>query len=399
MIAALSRWRLLRFVTLLSMRQAARRARRSLASFVGVIGGLLLAFTQLGIQDALYESAVRLHHTLNGEVVVIPHEFDMLLNPVWFERNALSSVAGHPLVERLTYLYELTPMIRGLNGDRAQPLLVIGVDPLDPAIVPDRIGADLAKTQIPGQALWDRLSQSHWGDVNGALAENGAVELYTAMANLTFQEPLTVVDTFKMGSSITLLGSMIVSLDTFRDIGGQSAERPNMGVIKLKAGADPESAARSFNRLLPPHVHAVSVSALIDKEKRFWSTETPIGYLLDLSAAIGIFICAVFVGQALVQTVDENLSEYAVLRTLDVPDSAFVVAIVMTGVFLVAAATPAAALVAIIFYEVISAATGLPLEMAEKRAVQILVLSIGTALIAGLMTGRRLLTADPARLL
>lgn len=399
MIADLANWRLLRFVTLLSVRQAARRARRSLASFIGVMGGLLLAFTQLGVQDALYESAVRLHHALSGEVVVIPNEFDMLLNPVWFEKNALSLAAGHPSVERITYLYELTPMIRGLNGDRAQPLLVIGVDPLDPAIVPDRIEADLSKLQIPGQALWDRLSRPHWGDVNGALKKNGFVELYTAMASLTFQEPLRVVDNFKMGSSITLLGSMIISLDTFRDIGGQSAERPNMAVIKLKARSDPESVAKSLNELLPQHVHAVSVSNLIQKEKRFWSKETPIGYLLDMSAAIGIFICAVFVGQALVQTVDENLSEYAVLRTLDVPDSAFVLAIVMTGVFLVLAATPAAALVAVVFYAVISAATGLPLEMSETRAFQIFVMSTVTAVIAGLLTGRRLLTADPARLL
>lgn len=399
MIENLARWRLLRFVTLLSVRQSARRARRSLASFIGVIGGLVLAFTQMGVQDALYESAVRLHRTLAGEVIIIPNEFDMLMNPVWFERNALSSVAAHPMIEDITFLYELTPMIRGINGERAQPLLIVGVDPYAPAVVPGRINADFSNILIPGQALWDRLSRPQWGDVNGALARSGSVDLQTAMANLTLQTPITIVGTYTMGSSITLLGSMIVSLDTFRDIGGQSPERPNMAVIKLKPGVSPDAAVAAFNSLLPEHVHAISISALIEKEKHFWSTETPIGYLLDLSAAIGIFICAVFVGQALVQTVDENLSEYAVLRTFDVPDGAFLLAIMMTGLFLVLAAMPLSAAVSLVFYKITAAATGLPLEMTAWRAFVILGFSVATAIVAGLLTGRRLMTADPARLL
>lgn len=392
-------FRLLKFITVLSARQSARRARRSIASFIGVVGGLVLAFSQIGIQDALYSSAVRLHHTLNGEVVVVPREFDMLLNPVWFERNALSAVAAHPMIADTTFLYETAPAIRGLNGERAQQLLILGVDPYAPAIDPSMIDADLSHILIPGQAIWDRRSQHHWGDVNGALARDGSVDLQTAMANLTLQTSITVVGSYALGGSITVLGSMIVSQDTFQDLSGQSAERPNMAVIKLKPGVSPEAAVWEFNKLLPEHVRAISVSSLIAEEKRFWSNETPIGYFLDLSAAIGIFICAVFVGQALVQTVDENLSEYAVLRTLDMPDHAFSLAIVLTGIFLVVTASPFAVGLAVLVYHFAAAATDLPFDMTLYRMAGVIGLSLLTAVIAGLLTGRRLVTADPARLL
>lgn len=391
--------RLLRFVSLLSVRQSLRRARRSIASFIGVIGGLVLAFAQIGIQDALYDSAIRLHQTLKGEVIIVPAEFDMLLNPVWFERNALSTIAGHPDVGDITYLYTAAPAIRGISGNKVQQLLVLGLDPYAPAIDTQRIGADLSKILIPGNALWDRRSQHHWGDINGALARHGSVDLQTAMANLSLQTPISIVGTYALGGSITVLGSMIVSQDTFRDLGGQSAERPNMAVIKLKAGVNPEAAVAAFNQLLPDHVRAVSTAALIGEERRFWSEETPIGYFLDLSAAIGIFICAVFVGQALVQTIDENLSEYAVLRTLDVPDGAILLAIVLTGLFLVLAASPFAAGVAMVIYRAAAAATDLPFDMTLKRSAEIVGISLLTALFAGLLTGRRLVTADPARLL
>lgn len=399
MMRATALLRLLRFVSLLSLRQSLRRARRSLASFVGVIGGLVLAFAQIGIQDALYDGAIRLHKTLNGEVIIVPAEFDMLLNPVWLERNALSTIAGQPAIADITYLYTAAPAIRGISGNKVQQLLVLGLDPYAPAIDTRRIGADLSKILIPGHALWDSRSQPHWGDINGALKRHGSVDLQTAMANLGLQTPITIVGTYALGGSITVLGSMIVSQDTFRDFGGQSAERPNMAVIKLRPGVTSEAVAAEFNQLLPGHVRAVSTAALIAEERRFWSEETPIGYFLDLSAAIGIFICAVFVGQALVQTIDENLSEYAVLRTLDVPDGAMLLAIVLTGLFLVLAASPFAAGVAMVIYHFAAAATDLPFDMTLKRSADIVGISLLTALFAGLLTGRRLVTADPARLL
>ncbi len=391
--------RLLQFVVKLSARQSSRRARRSLASFIGIVGGLVLAFAQTGIQDALYESAVRLHRTLNGEIAVVPREFDMMLNPVWFERNALSVIAEDPDIAEMTFLSITAPPVRAITGQRVQQLLIFSIDPYAPAIDPAKIGADLNKILIPGNALWDRRSQHHWGDVIGAIARAGSVDMHTAMANLTLQSPLTIVGTYSMGSSITILASMIVSPDTFRELGGQSAERPNVAVMKLRAGADAQDVAAKLNVLLPEHVRAVTIAELIAEEKRFWSEETPIGYFLDLSAALGIFICAVFVGQALVQTVDENLSEYAVLRTMDMPDGAFVLAIVFTGLFLVLTAAPFALGASLALYEVAARATDLPFAMTVAGATKIIGLSALTAVVAGLLTGRKLMTADPAKLL
>jgi putative ABC transport system permease protein len=66
---------LARFALQISVQQVLRRARRSAAAFVGIAGGLLLVLMQLGFQNALYDSAVRLHRALDGDLVIVAKEF------------------------------------------------------------------------------------------------------------------------------------------------------------------------------------------------------------------------------------------------------------------------------------------------------------------------------------
>ena len=62
---------LLRFALLVSFQQVRARARGSIAAFAGIAGGIVLVLMQLGFQSALYNSAVRLHRIIDGEVVVV----------------------------------------------------------------------------------------------------------------------------------------------------------------------------------------------------------------------------------------------------------------------------------------------------------------------------------------
>ena len=78
---------LLRFALLVSFQQVRARARGSVAAFAGIAGGIVLVLMQLGFQSALYNSAVRLHRIIDGEVVVVAREFRSIQDPTWFPRN------------------------------------------------------------------------------------------------------------------------------------------------------------------------------------------------------------------------------------------------------------------------------------------------------------------------
>jgi putative ABC transport system permease protein len=138
---------------------------------------------------------------------------------------------------------------------------------------------------------------------------------------------------------------------------------------------------------------------LVTREKRFWRRDTPIGFLFDLGALLGFAICAIFTAQVLVQVVDENLAEYAVLRTLDLPDRFFGATILVSGPLVALTATPLAGLLASGLYWLSIRATGLPLELSLARLAMVGALAALVAVLAGLGAGRRLRRADPASLL
>jgi ABC-type antimicrobial peptide transport system permease subunit len=134
-------------------------------------------------------------------------------------------------------------------------------------------------------------------------------------------------------------------------------------------------------------------------EKRFWSNETPIGFLFDLGALIGFLISGIYIYQVLFQIVDENLAEYAVLKSMGYPNSFFAVLVVCTATILAIAAIPPAVAVSFIVYEICVAATLLDLELTTARVLGVGGLTILIATLSAWFAKRRLHRIDPAALM
>ena len=124
-----------------------------------------------------------------------------------------------------------------------------------------------------------------------------------------------------------------------------------------------------LQKLLPEGTLAMTSPPCHGLEKRFWSNETPIGFLFDLGALIGFLISGIYIYQVLFQIVDENLAEYAVLKSMGYPNSFFTVLVVCTATILALAAIPPAVAVSFIVYEICVAATLLDLELTTARVL------------------------------
>src|SRR4051812_26909514 len=201
---------LFRFAIVISVQQARSRARRSAAAFAGIAGGIVLVLMQLGFQSALYESSVRLHRILAGEVVVVAEEFRSIQDPTWFSREWLVMAQAHPAVTDIAPLYLSPVSIRNVDDHSVRSLLGIGVDVDQPALRLDRLGEQAAELRAPGRILFDRKSQPNFGDVFGRLRRNGTVDLETALLMSQLQTPLTVIGGYTLGGTIVYYGTAVM---------------------------------------------------------------------------------------------------------------------------------------------------------------------------------------------
>lgn len=189
----------LAFALRLAFRQTSSRARRSVAAFLGIAGGLVLVLVQLGFQSALYDSAVRLHQVLDGDLVIVAPEFQALQGLTWIDRATLERAAGHPQVQSVRPLVMTQLMVRNVENDRFVIILALGIDVDAPAVALDRFGPQAADLRLPGRVLFDAASQPMYGPVVERLARDGEVELVTASPQRARQRAFVVTGLYRLG--------------------------------------------------------------------------------------------------------------------------------------------------------------------------------------------------------
>lgn len=197
---------LLRLAIVISAQQVYTRLRRSIAAFAGIAGGIVLVLMQLGFQSALYESAVRLHRNLNGELVVIAREYRSIQDPTWFPLQWLVMARAHPFVDTAAPLYISPVRIRSVDDHTVRTLLGIGIELDRPALSLNNLDATGDTLRMPGYALFDRKSKSSYGDVIGRLRRDGSVQIETAIVASPLQSRLTIIGTYALGGTIVYYG-------------------------------------------------------------------------------------------------------------------------------------------------------------------------------------------------
>lgn len=388
-----------RFALQLGWQQTIRRARRSLGSFLGIAGALLLVLTQLGFESALQESAVRVLRQFDGEVAVVSRNFRALRDIDWFERGGLAAAHGHPEVSGVAPLLLATFPVRNRETGSLAAILGIGIDVDRPAV---RLAAGTPERELlrlPGRILFDVRSQPRYGDLAGTLAATGQAALMTGLPGAALQADLTVVGTYQLGSSIAMEGTLLTSRTTLASLTNRSPERLTAAVLKLAPGADPARVARELDGQLPPTLRALTVGELVALEQRFWRKETPIGFVFSLGTIIGFIVCAISIWQVLGQVMDENLPEYAVLQTMGFTGRFFAVVVIATALLHSLAAVPPATLGAMLVYRICAGATNLDMQLTVARVAFVGGVAVVAAVATGALAWRRLRRNDPANLI
>ncbi|MCC5639832.1 ABC transporter permease DevC [Nostoc sp. CHAB 5844] len=371
--------------------QMTRDRTRLAVALAGIAFADILMFTQLGFRDALYYSNVQLHTSLKGDIVLINRQSNAILSMKSFSQRRLYKALDLPEVQSVHPIYlDYTAWKNPVTG-RTRTLLVFGINPEFNLFNLPGVQESLDKLKLPDVVLFDRSSRQEYGPI-AANFDKGQ----TVTAELR-RRKVKVVGLFTLGTSFGADGNLITSdVNFLRIFNTRQRGLIDIGVIKLKPGADSLTVAQELRKYLPQDVNVLTKQDFIDFERHYWSSSTAIGFIFSLGTIMGFIVGTVIVYQILYTEVSDHLSEYATLKAIGYTQNYLLVVILQEALLLACLGYLPGWFFTMLMYQKAKEATLLPIFMSFERAITVLILTIIMCFISGAIAVRKLRSADPA---
>jgi putative ABC transport system permease protein len=137
---------------------------------------------------------------------------------------------------------------------------------------------------------------------------------------------------------------------------------------------------------------------LMGREKTYWATHTPIGFVFRLGLFMGLIVGSVVVYQILYNDVTQHLDEYATLKAMGYPDRFLFQIVLQESLILSMLGFIPGVVLSQAVYSIAHWATLLPLQLDPTRVAVVYVLNLVMCIFSGLLATRRLRRADPAEI-
>lgn len=366
--------------------------KRLATAIVGVAFGIMLMLFQMGLYNAINAMVVLPHTALRGDLFMTSRDWEYLGSNRGFTRRRLSQAEALPEVAFAAPLYVGYVDWTNPETRKSKVALTLAFDPSQNPFNPGPITDQVEKLRNPEAVLFDVLSQADYGRV----AELFRLGNGTVATDIS-RKHTVVKGLFHMGATLSASGNVVMSGEAwFRYRPSLPRHMANVGVIGLRPGADPESAAAKLAALLPNDVRVVTRNVFISEEQHYWNDRTPVGFVVGAGMIVGMLVGAIVVYQILHSDVNDHLKEYATLKAIGLGNSFFIVLVLEEALILVGlAAVPAVFLtVALNYYA--RTAGNLPAYLEPRQVSWVLLAVSATALMAGYLATRKLRTADPA---
>ena len=371
--------------------QLKHRPLRLLVALAGIGFAVLLIMMQLGFRSALFESAVRFHERLNYDIALFSTSSVFIVRPQAFSARRLYQALGDESVEDVSAVHIFPGVWKNpWNNDR-RSITIIGFNPEHDLL--DAKGFDETRHLLRRQdvVIFDAASRPEFGPVADEL--DTGTKLFAELNDRRIE----VAGLFHMGTSFGIDGNIMTSVDNWlRLFPDRSRNDIELGLIRLKAGADAEATRDRLRDYLPKDVLVMTKADFVERETNYWNTATPIGYIFAFGAIMGFVVGAIIVYQILFADVSEHLNEYATLRALGYPNR-FISGIVIQQAFILGVLGYFPGVFAVYFLSAkAAAATHLPLYITQDRAVFVFILTLSMCAISALLAVRKVRRLDPA---
>src|SRR5260370_18948746 len=149
---------------------------------------------------------------------------------------------------------------------------------------------------------------------------------------------MTIGGQYKLGTGFLGLGSVLASEGNFfRMFPGRPPDTVNLGLVMLKPGADPESAAKAVRAVLPADMQVFTRADLVAHEVAYWTIRTATGLIFGSGLVVSFVVGIMVLYQTLATQITRQLPHFATLKAIGYTDR-YLDAIVMIESFLIMAA-------------------------------------------------------------
>jgi putative ABC transport system permease protein len=388
-----------RFGIPLAWLQLKREKVRLVVAISGFSFAVLLIFLQLGFLNALFASVVRFHRGLNADIVLISPRYVALTSFASFSDRRLYQALGFANVESVTPVYVGFAQWTNPQTQATRAILVYGVDPEAKAFNLPEVERNIAQTRLADTYLFDETSKLDYGPIAETFLQGKPVQTELSIAYGLGRRAIKVGGLFRMGTSFAADGNLITSQTNFLRLFGSRAQIDGLvevGLIRLKAGADRKRTLADLRTALPRDVRVLTKAEFIAFEQSFWGTIAPVGLLFNVGSIIGVIVGSGIVAQILYTDVSVHLPEYATLKAMGFTNRYLLTVVFQEALILAVLGYIPGLVISWAIYWAITAATGLPVNMDLDRIVFVFSLTLLMALISGGIAVRKLKYADPA---
>ncbi len=366
---------------------------RLAAAIAGILFAVVLMLVQLGFEDALFHSSTNLLSHLDAQLVMFSPAFRALNVPSYFSERRLYQALGCEGVDSVSSAYLASLMWMNPESRQFSRIFLIGFEPRQRVLNIPEIVSQMGRTEATGVVLFDRDSRPEFGDIPRWFRERGSV--VTEVGG----QRTEVGGLFTLGTSFLADGTIVTSDVNFvRLMPGRQLGIPDIGLIRLKPGADPERVRKMIVASLPHDIQVATRAEFMEKERRFWADSTPIGFVFRLGLGLGLVVGTIIVYQILYTDVSNHLTEYATLKALGHRDRyLFLIVFGESLILSVLGFLPGMGL-SMAVYNIARKATLLPLTMTAPRVAVVYVLTVIMCSASGALAMRRLRHADPAEI-
>jgi putative ABC transport system permease protein len=364
---------------------------RLLVALSGIAFAVLLIMMQLGFRSALFESAVRFHERFDYDIALFSPDSVFIVRPQSFSIRRLYQTIGFDAVDEVTPVYISTSVWKNPWDNNRRRINTIGFQPDQSLLRLDGFDQTSRLLRAQDVVLFDSGSRPEFGAVAEAFESGQSV-----VTEINDRET-EVVGLFEMGTSFGIDGTIITSEDNWlRLFPSLPRSEIHLGLIRLQPGHDADEVRDALADYLPDDVLVLTKQQFVAREKAYWNSATPIGYIFAFGAIMGFVVGAIIVYQILFADVSEHLNEYATLRAIGYKNR-FVSGIVLqeAAILAVLGYLPGVAIVYWLYGKA-AAATNLPLYITQERATTVFLMTLAMCAISGLMAVRKVRKLDPA---
>jgi putative ABC transport system permease protein len=375
--------------------QLKHRPLRLLVAVAGIGFAVLLIMMQLGFRSALFESAVRFHERFNYDIALFSPDSVFIVRPQGFSIRRLYQARGDTAVADVSPIYIFPAVFKNPWNNERRSINAIGFQPADPVLLTP--GFDELRRRLTRQdvMIMDGESRPEFGppgeSLEAVFARDGHVRTEIN------DRDVDIVGLFRMGTSFGIDGTVAMSVDNWlRLFPDRSRDEIQLGLLRLTEGADPEAIRDRLRTRLPDDVLVMTKADFVAREKAYWNSATPIGYVFAFGAIMGLVVGAIIVYQILFADVTEHLPEYATLRAIGYANR-FVSGIVLqqAAILGILGFLPGLGAAAWLYAKAADA-TNLPLYVTPERALTVFGLTLGMCAVSGLLAVRKVRRLDPA---